>query len=1374
MNRTSIINDQVWISHKEEGYLLVKVEKKSDEGIHYSISNKQFSTKEFYPHNPSLLNTISDLCMLSYLHEPAILYTLKQRYLQQNIYTWSGLVLIAINPFKSLPIYGNNMVSTYQNTHENLDPHIFMIAKTSYDGLSLQNQSIIVSGESGAGKTQSAKYLMKYITGQNTSELSDVESAVLATNPLTESFGNAKTVRNDNSSRFGKYLEMLFVREDDQFKIVGAKMSTFLLERSRIVYQPTNERNYHIFYQLLKGCALAERKQLYLPNVTDMKYIKTCTHIDNVDDQAEFNLTQKAFSQIGISVSMQWKVFQVLAGILHLGNTEFGNVVVNDVTLDDSRVMDDDAHPNLGYACELLGLDKELFKKHLTTRTIHMRSEKIEKPLLKQEANIVKDAVSKYIYTNLFDWLIQQINYALAPNAKGSYFIGILDIFGFEHFKRNSFEQFCINYANEKLQQEFNQHVFKVEQQRYVDEGIEWQFIDFQDNQPCIDLIEDKVGVLSILDEEVLLPSGNDSSFINKLYMQFHDAAAPKSNKKAYFGKPKFGQESFVIKHYAIDVEYHMEGFIDKNKDSIADEIVQVLARSTNELLKEMLHLKQQDTSTKKRSTLGSTFKSSLIDLMKTIQSTNVSYVRCIKPNASKQAFEYDPLMVLSQLRACGVLETIRISSAGYPGRMDYDEFVSRYYLLTSFKHRQLPKMELIKTILVKVLDDEKRSDKFTSQQGKVDLYQLGKTKIFFRAGELAYMERSRDKRLRQAAIMLQKNMKCMIYKKKFDNKRALTIKAQSYARRYIARQRVKKMRVLAAAITIQSMCRMFLKRKQFLTLRIASLYIQTQFRAYKVRRRFANKKKEFSAMKIQRVYRGHLARKDYKRELKLIIFLQSCIRRRYAYRELKQLRIEAKSANHFKDVSYKLENKVVQLTQANQTKDQLIKELQDKLAASENNCLSWKERYTKLEVQSKSTAKGGKALNEQDHKKFVEVEKRCKQLTESAAEYLSKLSLIENESKAIKAENEKLKRDKDHVEQQLQTQIDKLTNINLLQQQVNTLKTQLHKMNDDEYEETLPFSPITAEDKGHVMTNTLFGTNINSSTQKLDEESPEALQLTQIKDLLKNPQLESELLKNFINLRIPDIPPFILNLPNIWDITSSETVQSRKESLFPAHTLCVYLIKKWQLGLATKSFNTILKQIEDKLETDSFRTLSFWTSNLFEMSCIVKSVKLQKNRMTKSLDAQTANLKRDVTDLSESGKEILKIQNEMERIFLKGFQKLYSFLRQRFQKYAIPSILENQSLPGFVTKDDGGFFQRLGYSSSEKHSVEDLIENLTENVRMLKGYAMDDLIVAQIFGEIIRLLGIEAFNHLLMRRGFSTWKRGLLDLYRNANSVQC
>ena len=483
---------------------------------------------------------------------------------------------------------------------------------------------------------------------------------------------------------------------------MGARIRTYLLERSRLVYQPDTERNYHIFYQLLAGAPSSERKDLGLESASTFTYLnqggESSLEINGVDDAEEFKATQRALSTVGISIERQWQIFKVLAALLHIGNMSI-TAVRNDAILND-----DDKH--LALATELLGINRSEFRQWLLKRQIVMRSEKVVSNLTAAQANVVKDSVAKYIYACLFDWLVAVVNESLAGagiDDRVRNFIGVLDIYGFEHFKKNSFEQFCINYANEKLQQEFNAHVFKLEQEEYVREEINWKFIDYADNQPTIDLIEGKLGVLSLLDEESRMPSGSDANLCQKLH-------STHGTNKA-FKKPRFGgNNAFTIAHYALDVTYDSDGFIDKNRDTVPDEHLALLNATENPFLKEVLDravaaaeaankpAAYESAPVNKRAsvmpvgaagvarkggaarkpTLGSIFKGSLISLMDTIDSTNAHYIRCIKPNEQKAAWEFDPNMVLSQLRACGVLETIRISCAGYPTRWTFEEFAER------------------------------------------------------------------------------------------------------------------------------------------------------------------------------------------------------------------------------------------------------------------------------------------------------------------------------------------------------------------------------------------------------------------------------------------------------------------------------------------------------------------------------------------------------------------------------------------------------------------------------------------------------------------------------------------------------------------------
>lgn len=616
-----------------------------------------------------------------------------------------------------------------------------------------KNQTIVVSGESGAGKTVSAKYVMRYFATvddpsrpgkrkkQATGEkMSKTEEQILATNPIMEAFGNAKTTRNDNSSRFGKYIEIMF---DTNVDIIGAKIRTYLLERSRLVYQPPTERNYHIFYQLIAGATDDERESLGLLPVEQFEYLNQGgdPNIPNVDDKAEFELTKDAMTVIGMSLETQTQVFQILAALLHLGNAK--------ITSTRTDAILSASEPSFAKAASLLGVEVVEFAKWMTKKQIVTRSEKIVTALNHKQAVVVRDSVAKFIYSSLFDWLVDSINNGLATEevrSRVESFIGVLDIYGFEHFQKNSFEQFCINYANEKLQQEFNQHVFKLEQEEYQREQINWAYIEFSDNRPCIDLIEGKLGILSLLDEESRLPAGSDDSFVNKLNQNF--STKPKGFP---YQKPRFGKSSFTVLHYAVDVTYDSEGFIEKNRDTVPDEHLEVLTASTNSFLKEILSsaasLRDKEAVAKapaagrrigggasRKPTLGGIFKSSLIDLMATIGGTNVHYIRCIKPNEAKVAWKFEGPMVLSQLQACGVLETVKISCAGYPTRWTYEEFASRYYMLIPSDNWKKGSVRDVGLMILQQTIPPEGHPKDGQKDGK-DKFQLGMSKIFFRSG---------------------------------------------------------------------------------------------------------------------------------------------------------------------------------------------------------------------------------------------------------------------------------------------------------------------------------------------------------------------------------------------------------------------------------------------------------------------------------------------------------------------------------------------------------------------------------------------------------------------------------------------------------------
>ncbi|KAF9561042.1 Myosin type-2 heavy chain 1 [Mortierella alpina] len=1012
---------------------------------------KETNNAELPPmRNPPLLEGTEDLTNLSYLNEPAVLSNIKTRYSHCNIYTYSGIVLIAANPFARVNLYGQDIIQAYSGRRRGeLEPHLFAIAEDAYRCMirDEKNQTIVVSGESGAGKTVSAKFIMRYFATADDSEnsgeakagMSETEEQILATNPIMEAFGNAKTTRNDNSSRFGKFTEIQF---DKERNIIGARIRTYLLERSRLNYQPDQERNYHIFYQLVAGAPPSEKKELDLQSINQFNYLKQggIQTINGVDDAAEFEITQRALSTIGISVHVQWDIFRLLAALLHIGNIQITGRT-------DSTISDED--PSLIIASKVLGIPQSEFKKWLVKKQIVTRSEKIVSSLKPDQSLVVRDSVAKYIYSSLFDWLVNNINSSLSSEAVASRihsFIGVLDIYGFEHFKKNSFEQFCINYANEKLQQEFNQHVFKLEQEEYIREKIEWKFIEFSDNQPCIEMIEGKLGVLSLLDEESRLPSGSDQSWCNKLFSQL----ATEKYKK-WFTKPRFSNSAFTISHYAHDVTYECENFLEKNRDTLPDELLNLIKNSDNEFLEEVLMTSatlgaggslsedKRKSVINRKPTLGSIFKGSLIQLMDTINSTNVHYIRCLKPNEAKQPWVFDAPMVLGQLRACGVLETIRISCAGYPSRWSFPEFVERYYMLVKSEHWGSDIQKMCSAILEESIKE-------------ADKYQVGLTKIFFRAGLLAFMEKLRTDKLNSYATLIQKNMRRFICQKRYHTVRRAAIKLQCFARKLKAEKAARAIREERSAMLLQTFMRGYIQRKKYVETRNHVLRVQCIARAKLARVAFKDLRQNNGATKIQQIWRGVQARRQYKKELKAIVLAQSCIRRNKARKELATLKTEARSVNHLKEVSYRLEGKVVELTRALDLAHQQNKSFDSQVASLESQVRLWKERYeSSQQSKSKEIALAAenptvpkaefetlKAANVELQSKYNEsiekvrtLDQEITKLTESLAKTKDEISKLAAQAAKAKPEDSEaviaLRRENQYVKDQL-AQLSKAT----------------------------------------------------------------------------------------------------------------------------------------------------------------------------------------------------------------------------------------------------------------------------------------------------------------------------------------------------------
>ncbi len=1248
------------------------------------------------------------------------------------------------------------------------------------------NQTIVVSGESGAGKTVSAKYIMRYFATRESPDqpgkrakgvadtMSETEEQILATNPVMEAFGNAKTTRNDNSSRFGKYIEIMF---DKKTEIIGAKIRTYLLERSRLVFQPLKERNYHIFYQLVAGATDIERQEWGLLPVEHFDYLNQggAPVIEGVDDKADFDATRQSLTTIGVSQDKQAEIFGLLSALLHLGNVKI-TATRNDSVLPSTE-------PSLGRACQMLGVDANEFAKWTIKKQLITRGEKIQSNLTQQQAFVVRDSVAKFVYSALFDWLVENINAGLATedvSSRAASFIGVLDIYGFEHFAKNSFEQFCINYANEKLQQEFNQHVFKLEQEEYLREQIDWTFIDFSDNQPCIDLIEAKLGVLALLDEESRLPMGSDEQFVTKLHHNFAN------DKSKFYKKPRFGKSAFTVCHYAINVTYESDGFIEKNRDTVPDEHMEVLRLSTNSFLGEVLEaasiVREKDSATaaaskavatpgrrmgvaaNRKPTLGGIFKSSLIELMQTINSTDVHYIRCIKPNESKQAWSFEGPMVLSQLRACGVLETVRISCAGYPTRWTYEEFALRYYMLVPSQSWTSEIREMANAILKKALGQG-------TERG-LDKYQLGLTKIFFRAGMLAFLENLRTTRLNECAILIQKNLRCKHYRRKYLEARNSIVLLQTLSRGYHARLRAEDVRRVRAATNIQKVWRGHKEKKRFGQIRNNIILLQGVTKGYLCRRKIMETKVGNASRTIQRSWRARQQLRSWRQYRKKIVIIQSLWRGKQARRGYKSIREEARD---LKQISYKLENKVVELTQSLGTMKRENKVLVSQVENYESQLRSWKARHNALESRTKElqaeanqagiTAARLQAM-EGDMKRlqqsFEESTANTKRLQEegrSLRETLrtTNIELGNAKQAGIDHEAEKLS-----LRQQLadiQDQLDlarraaptngEITNGHAVPQPqsnglINLVSTRKPKRRSAGAERVEPdrFSSAYNPRPGSmaITSANTHRQNLSGSTFSpiLDNVEYELENLLSDEDGL-NEEVTMGLIKN---LKIP--------VPNT---TPSPT---DKEVLFPAYLINLVTSEMWNNGFVKDSerflanvMQSVQQEVMQHDGEDAINPGAFWLSNVHEMLSFVFLAE-------DWYEAQK-------TDNYEYDRLLEIVKHDLESLEFNIYHTWMKVLKKKLQKMIVPAIIESQSLPGFVTSESNRFLGKLLQSNNTPaYSMDNLLSLLNNAFKAMKAYYLEDSIITQTLTELLRLVGVTAFNDLLMRRNFLSWKRGL------------
>merc|ERR1719357_2064800 len=730
--------------------------------------------------NPPKYDKQEDMADLTCLNEASVLHNIKERYYSGLIYTYSGLFCVVVNPYKRLPIYTEKIIEIYKGKkrHE-VPPHVFAITDIAYRSMlqDREDQSILCTGESGAGKTENTKKVIQYLAyvaaskpkgsshaptsndgGLNFGEL---EQQLLKANPILEAFGNAKTVKNDNSSRFGKFIRINF---DASGYIAGANIETYLLEKARIIRQAPDERTFHIFYQLLLGASPSLKSQMILEDAKNYTFMtKGGLRVPGIEDVEEFAATQNSMKVMSFSHEEILAMLKVVSSVLQFGNIVFKK----ERNTDQASMPENTAAQKL---CHLLGMNVMEFTRAILSPRIKVGRDYVQKAQTKEQADFAIEALAKATYERLFRWLVHRINRALDwTKRQGASFIGILDIAGFEIFQLNSFEQMCINYTNEKLQQLFNHTMFILEQEEYQREGIEWKFIDFGlDLQPTIDLIEKPMGIMALVDEECWFPKATDKSFVEKLVSSH--------NVHPKFVKPDFKSNAdFSVLHYAGQVNYSAAQWLMKNMDPLNENIVQYLQASQDPFVchiwkdAEIVGMEQQamtDTQfgrvTRKGMfrTVSQLYKEQSSKLMVTLRNTNPNFVRCIIPNHEKKAGKINAPLVLDQLRCNGVLEGIRICRQGFPNRIPFQEFRQRYELLTP-------------NVIPKGFMDGKKACEKMIEALELDpgLFRIGQSKIFFRAGVLAHLEEERDLRITDLVVKFQAYCRGLLARRNYQKR---------------------------------------------------------------------------------------------------------------------------------------------------------------------------------------------------------------------------------------------------------------------------------------------------------------------------------------------------------------------------------------------------------------------------------------------------------------------------------------------------------------------------------------------------------------------------------------------------------------------------
>uniref|UniRef100_A0A8C5R8K5 Unconventional myosin-VI n=1 Tax=Leptobrachium leishanense TaxID=445787 RepID=A0A8C5R8K5_9ANUR len=757
----------VWAPHTTDGFQLGNIVDIGPDSLTIEPLNQKGKTflaaiNQVFPAEEDQNKHVEDNCSLMYLNEATLLHNIKVRYSKDKIYTYVANILIAVNPYFDVPkLYSSDFIKTYNGKSlGTLPPHVYAIADKAFRDMKVlkMSQSIIVSGESGAGKTENTKFVLRYLT-ESYGSGQDIDERIVEANPLLEAFGNAKTVRNNNSSRFGKFVEIHF---NEKNSVVGGFVSHYLLEKSRICVQGQDERNYHIFYRLCAGAPEDIRQKLFLSSPDHFRYLnRGCTRyfatkdtdkqiLQNrkspeylkhgslkdplLDDHGDFNRMCGAMKKIGLDDTEKLDLFRVVAGVLHLGNIDFEDTGGTSGGCN----LKNQSSKSLQCCSVLLGLDEDDLRVSLTSRVMlttagGTKGTVIKVPLKVEQANSARDALAKAVYSRLFDHVVNRVNECF-PFETSSFFIGVLDIAGFEYFEHNSYEQFCINYCNEKLQQFFNERILKEEQELYQKEGLGVNEVHYVDNQDCIDLIEAKlVGILDILDEENRLPQSSDQHFTSVVHQKHKDhfrLTIPRKSKLTVHRNIR-DDEGFIVRHFAGAVCYETMQFVEKNNDALHMSLESLICESKDKFVRELFESVNNHKDTKQKTgklsfiSVGNKFKTQLNLLLEKLRSTGSSFIRCIKPNLKMTSHQFEGAQILSQLQCSGMVSVLDLMQGGFPSRASFHELYNMYKKYMPAKMSRLDPRLFCKA-LFKALGLNEND------------YKFGLTKVFFRPGKFA------------------------------------------------------------------------------------------------------------------------------------------------------------------------------------------------------------------------------------------------------------------------------------------------------------------------------------------------------------------------------------------------------------------------------------------------------------------------------------------------------------------------------------------------------------------------------------------------------------------------------------------------------------